>query len=199
MNKWYLYIGVALLLVGACGATVTYAFEGGSATSFVSFLISKGFIPANKAEQALTFAEKLDKVATLEPHASSTPKLITVNVSQLLEFSHRTFTEGDEVQGLLLIVTNESDITQTLEARRQCQVTYKIFDENDTLLFDSASSTPTCASGERVTYLLPARGSRMFEIRHPDSVYHLKPGAYRFELDYPEYGTGELTVTIVEK
>lgn len=129
--------------------------------------------------------------------ASSSP--VAVTVSQLIKFSQLTFQEGGEVEGLLLIVTNQTDATLTLGARRQCQVTYKIFDENDTLLFDSASSTPACASGERVTYLLPAHESRMFEVRHPDSAYHLAAGTYRFELDYPEYGRGERTVTVVKK
>lgn len=165
MNKWYLYIGAALFLVGVCGATVTYVS---------------------------TTDKNTDKSA-------SAPELVTVNVSQLIAFSHLTFKEGDEVQGLLLTVTNESDTTQTFEARRKCQVTYKIFDQSNALVFDSASSTPVCTSGERVTYLMPPHVTRMFEIRHKDSAYHLKPGVYRFELDYPEYGRGDLTVTILKK
>lgn len=199
MSKVYLWIGAALLLVGVCGATVTYAFEGSGAKGLIEFLIAKNIIPADKAEQARMFAEKLDNVTTLEQHASSTPKFATVKVSQLIAFSHRTFNEGDEVQGLLLTVTNESDTTQTFEARRKCQVTYKIFDQSNALVFDSASSTPVCTSGERVTYLMPPHVTRMFEIRHKDSAYHLKPGVYRFELDYPEYGRGDLTVTILKK
>lgn len=167
MSKWYLYIGMALLVTGVAGAVMVF------------------------------IQPQLLEHVTQQQATSTAP--VSVNVSQLIAFSHLTFTEGEDVQGPLLIVTNQTDATLTLGARRQCQVTYKIFDERNTLLFDSASSTPMCASGEHVTYLLPAHETRMFEVRHHDSAYHLVPGTYRFELDYPEYGMGNLTVTIVKK
>lgn len=198
MNKAYLYIGIAFLVVGISGATATYASEGNGIKSFVEFLIAKNIIPESRAPQARNFAEKFDRVAKPGQSASST-KPIEVKVSQLLEFSQRTFKEGEEVQGLLFLVTNPDDTARQFEARRRCQVSYRIYDSSEALLFDSASSTPACQGTERVTYLMQPHQTRMFEVRHSDSAYHLEPGTYRFELNYPEYGKGDLEVTITAK
>lgn len=199
MSKLYLWIGIVFLLVGSSGAAVAYAFEDGSATDFVTFLIARGLIPADRSQQALTIAGKFDEVTVAEKQSASSTKPIGVQVSQLIQFSHLTFKEGADIQGPLLIVTNPDDVVRELTARRRCQVSYKIFDINNTLLFDSATVGEWCTGKETVTYLLPPHGARMFEVTHKDSLYHLKPGKYRFELDYPEYGKGDLTVTVESK
>jgi hypothetical protein len=49
----------------------------------------------------------------------------------------------------------------------------------------------------QVTYALGAGQVRMFPMRHRSTDYTLPAGTYRFELEYPGYGKGDVTITVL--
>lgn len=122
---------------------------------------------------------------------------VQVSVSQLIKYANSEYVEGDDVEGLLLLVENTADAEAVLEAKRKCQVVYRIFSD-EALVYDSATSE-RCKTDERVSYVLGAGKTRMFEVTHASTTHPLPTGTYRFELEYPGYGGGEKTVTILER
>jgi hypothetical protein len=114
---------------------------------------------------------------------------------QLIEHANLEFAAGTDITGPLVIVKNMSASSTVLEAKRQCQVVYRIYDTADTLLYDSAT-TEVCTTDEQITYQLQGHGIRMFPIRHTATAYPLVVGTYRFVLEYPGYGEGSVMVTI---
>ncbi len=168
---------------------------------FVELLIERNIITANYAERARSYARLFSKSA---PSADvSTPGMrdadkVRVTTSQLIRYSNLEFAVGEEIQGLLLLVENSSSTDAILEAKRKCQVTYRIFSDTETLVYDSATEE-RCKTDERVTYLLGAGQTRMFEIKHATSTLALPAGEYTFTLEYPGYGGGDKKVTVVNR
>ncbi len=214
MKKAFFSLLAVVLVAGAvivwAGPVHAQTFVLETTHGFVQLLIDKGIIPealAGKARELASMIEALEGHATTSPAttnsatASSTPQgplnadKVDVSVSQLIENGSLTYNHLEDVKGLLLLVKNTTDQDITLEAKRHCQVVYRIYDANDKLVYDSSTSNQ-CQTNERVTYLLPAGETRMFGVDHPESVHALQPGVYRFELEYPGYGKGDLSVTI---
>lgn len=201
IQKTILALSVAGLLVAGAvwaapvsGPTFTlYTVHG-----FVEMLIERGIISPGFADKARSYANIFSRVDDAEEKAEQSMQnadKVSVSLSQLIQYSKLEFAEGSDVEGMLLMVTNETDAPITLEAKRGCQVLYRIYD-GDTMLFDSATQEK-CKTDERVTYVLEGRKTRMFEIIHRASDYALPVGTYRVELEYPGYGEGERTVTIL--
>jgi hypothetical protein len=164
-------------------------------SGFIDLLISKGIISEAKATQArelAKFAEKIDEAKT--DIAPSTDD-VEVTVSQYIEYGDLTYSTFEDIKGLLLTVKNTSDTAKTLEAKRSCQVVYRIYDDKDVLLYD-ATDEKACQTTEQVTYVLEAGKTRIFPIIHNMDKYSLRTGLYRFEIEYPEYGKGERMITV---
>lgn len=197
-KKTFLYVLAALILLGGVGGAYVASADGGSRmTAFVEMLIEKGIIPSSEAVRARSL------VAFLTGNSQKIPSTlnaehVAVEVSQYIAYANRTYKEGEPVEGLLLRVRNTSTSTIDLEGRRKCHVSYKIWTNDRTLMLYDSATTSACQSGERVRFYLDALGHRTFPITHTSDTYHLKPGSYIFELEYPEYGKGERTVTITK-
>jgi hypothetical protein len=193
---------VSILFVVAVAATtgVVYANTHALYTTqgFVEELISRGIIPSSLAPKARELVQFIGAASTNEG-VDMTPmnaEHVHVRASQLIENSKRTYVKGSDVQGLLVLVENTHTEPITLEAKRRCQVVYRIY-ENDVLLYDSAT-TEKCETTEKVEWMLGAGDTRMFPVKHEADTYTLEPGEYSFELDYPGYGVDTRTVTITE-
>jgi len=205
MNKNMVLGGIVavMLLVGGAWALPVYGgtFQLHTVNSFVEGLIAQGIIPPAMADKARVVAgvfvrtEAASEVPT--PVAGMGAEHVQVSASQYINYSDRTYAPGEDIEGLILLVENTSDETIELEAKRGCQITYRIY-RGDELVFDR-DATERCQTDERVQYLLEARTTRMFPVRYVLEEYgELQVGGYRMEIEYPGYGEGELTFTVVE-
>jgi hypothetical protein len=163
-------------------------------TGLIDLLISKGIIGEAKAEYAHELARLIEQTEDTETTSSSSDN-VEVSVSQYIEYGDLTYTTYEDIKGLLLTVKNTGDTAQTLEAKRNCQVVYRIYDDSEVLVYDSANEKK-CQTKEQVTYMLEAGKTRVFPITHEREKYALRKGTYRFELEYPEYGKGERTIMV---
>lgn len=164
--------------------------------SFTELLIGKGIIPQGVADTARTYANMISRVdrAPAEPTKALNADKVVVSVSQLIDQANLEFAPGKDIKGPLLMVKNTTAEGVTLEAKRHCQIVYRIYTD-DSLMYDSVS-TEKCSTNEQITYMLGAGKVRMFPIMHKATDYALASGTYRFELEYPGYGKGEVTVTV---
>ncbi len=192
-----------VLLAGGLASASSFASsdaEIAGAGDLVEYLIAQKIIPEPFAERARAFARLFSlhdgSQGVTEDRASDVDK-VRVSTSQLIDHANLEYAVGDEVSGLLLLVENTTSIDAVLEAKRGCQVVYRIF-SGEELLFDSAN-TDRCKTEERVSYVLGPGKTRMFEISHASTTQALAAGTYRFELEYPGYGSGEKIVTIMER
>lgn len=198
----YLILAVAALLLGgvvvwaAPLSSTSYALY--TPSGFVDLLVTRGLIPEGLAPKARSLAALLTRNAPAA-HPSQAPMnadKVKVSVSQLIEHGTLTYNRFEDIKGLLLLVQNTTNERITLEARRKCQVVYRVYDAEGALVYDGATSERCRTSTEQVTYDLEAGQTRMFQIVHAQSTHELPPGTYRFEIEYPGYGQGDLTVTV---
>lgn len=197
MKKTILSLAIILVVFVGVGTTVAYASGSLSFVSLVERLIEVGIIPEQKAQEALAAAVRLEPYREQETTSEvMNAQKVDVVVSQLIEHSDLSYKENEPIKGLLLLVKNTTTDATVLEAKRGCQVVYQIYDEDDELVYDGAASE-RCQTDEKVTYLLEGNDTRMFSVSHDSALAPLPVGAYRFELEYPGYGSGEKTVTIV--
>jgi len=189
MNKYTAYLwsfaSVALLVVLAPTATHAGTHSANTFTNFVDALIASNLVDADSAELARTIATHFDSISRVDVH---------IQVSQLIEHADRTYAAGDDVKGLVLIVRNEGETPVTLTGTRNCHVSYTIYQSNE-LLYD-ARQHGICSNRALSQYILAPGAYRMFEIAHPATAWPLDEGTYRFELNYPGYGSEGLVVTI---
>ena len=165
--------------------------------SFVETLIDYGIIPehmANKAREVLGLVERLEVQEQSQEGPMNADK-VSVRASQLINVGNLTFEYGEDVKGLLLLVKNESEADIDLEAKRGCQVIYRVYNADGNELYDSSSESK-CDTNEKVTYRLNAGQTRMFPVTHYDTSYRLEKGTYRVLIDYPGYGSGERTIVV---
>lgn len=199
MKKILTVLVIVLLLAGVSGVVYAQTHTLYTTTGFVEMLIARGIVPQALAEKARSFASAISRVEDVQNSAEApgaqNADNVEVSVSQLIEFSSLTFDAGSDVRGLLLVVKNPTTEVLTLEAKRGCQVQYKIYNRDDQELYDS-STTEACQTEEKVTWKLQPGQVRMFPVSHSALAYPLEPGTYRFELEYPGYGKGDRTVTI---
>lgn len=191
-------ISALILVTGVVWASpVSGTFKLYTVEGFVELLITQGIVPEGAVDKARAFARMISRSDAMQRDAvGQNAEFVEVSVSQLIDMSSRTYAEGEEVNGLILLAKNTSDVQIVLDATRKCQIVYRIF-EGDTLLYDSGT-TEVCKANEKVTYMLDAGATRMFEVKHPVSEYALPVGTYRIEIEYPGYGMGEHTITITE-
>lgn len=185
---------VALVLLVVAFPAYGWTLQIYTMNGFVEHLIEKGIIPERmvpKARELVAAATAVEKAQALETPYSDQ---INVHVSQLIQHASRTYKAGGTIDGLLLLVTNESKEDVYPAAKRGCQVVYRIYKDGK-LLYDSATAG-RCATTERVTYRLTPGQTRMFEITHNAAQYSLAPGSYTFTLEYPGYGSGSLPVIV---
>jgi len=201
-KPFYLGLAVATLLLGgvvvwaAPLSSVPYALY--TPSGFVDMLVARGLIPEGIAPRARSLAALFTR-SVPAAHPSQAPMnadKVKVSVSQLIEHGMLTYNRFEDIRGLLLLVQNTTNDHVTLEARRKCQVVYRVYDVEGALVYDSATSERCRTSTEQVTYDLEAGQTRMFQISHAQSTHELPPGTYRFEIEYPGYGQGDLTVTV---
>jgi hypothetical protein len=184
------------VVVHASGIGKTYTLY--TVPGFVDALIARGIIPeaaAGKARTLMRMVLQSEEQANPQPTGALNADKVRVTVSQLIEQSDLTFDARMDIKGPILLVKNTTKEKITLEAKRHCQVVYRIYDTKDVLLYDSATSKK-CTTDEKVTYPLDAEQTRMFGIMHRTSDYALTSGSYRFHIEYPGYGEGDLTVRI---
>jgi hypothetical protein len=197
--KHYAPIGVAVILLTGIVTTSVYGAEHALYTTsgFIDLLISKGIIPeekVTKARELLTFVVRSEKKEEIQIEKMNADK-VEVTVSQYIENGELTYNAFEDIEGLLLMVKNTTSEGLVLEAVRNCQVTYRIYDVTDTLLFDSGENEK-CKVAEKVTYMLAAGKSRIFEVKHTQNEYSLSAGTYTFEIEYAGYGKGEKEITV---
>lgn len=185
-------VGAVLAVTVLVGVLAAHQAEAISFRGFVDLLIEKGIIKGDKVEVAKKAA---DAVEQAEKYPNST--VVNVEVSQFIQFANREYEEGMDIEGLIMTVTNPTDRPIMLTARRRCAVSYKIHDEGE-VVYDSAK-TEACTTGETVMYRLEALQPRIFRVVHPDSEFHLEPGKYKFEIEYPGYGKGWREITILSE
>ncbi|HCC04946.1 TPA: hypothetical protein DEP58_01405 [Patescibacteria group bacterium] len=162
---------------------------------FIDLLISRGIIATQQVERAREMGAVIMKTEKSETSSNPSPEDITVSVSQFIEHGNLTYNMFENIEGLLLTVKNNGSKAHTLDAKRQCQVVYRIYDEEDSLVYDYADESK-CQTSEKVSYILEAGATRIFPITHDVGKYALKSGKYRFEVEYPGYGKGERVVTV---
>ncbi len=195
MRKLYLLVG-ALVFVSGC--TVAWAAQSSTTHSsstvsgFVDLLIERGIVPEYAVERARELTGAIERI---EEAKKTSGNNVRVKVSQLIEYADLTYAPSEDIKGLLLLVTNETNTTMMMEAKRRCQIIYRIYAADSALVYSSADEQ-RCQTDERVQYTLAAGATRMFEIEHLQSNYSLRPGTYRFVLEYPEYGYGEKLITV---
>jgi hypothetical protein len=184
------------VLVHASPLGQTYTLH--SIQSFTELLIERGIVPGNVAPKAREYARMLslsDSGDVDTRKGALNANKVEVSVSQLIDNANLVFERGDDIKGPLLMVKNISAETVTLEAKRNCQIIYRLYTETDTLVYDSASSK-VCKEATQITYALDAGKTRMFPVRHPKTEYALTRGTYRLEIEYPGYGKGERSITV---
>jgi hypothetical protein len=195
-----------ILLLGLClyGTNVSAnvaTFHLVSMSGFVESLIAKDIISSDMSARARALVRMVE-AGTVQIHKvihTRNADSVEVHVSRLIQYAGGDTTEGNDIEGLLLITKNTTSKPVELEAKRGCQVVYRIYStENDTLLYDSASED-RCVTKEKVTYYIEAGKVRMFEINHRNKDFPLTAGAYRFVLEYPGYGKGERIVNVAHK
>lgn len=176
------------------------AFAQEDLRAFVALLVEKGIIGPAQQERAYSFVEFLGNAGRVTEEAPEGPlnaDKVKVEVSQLIQHGNRTYSEGDEIRGLILTVVNTSNEIIQLEGRRRCVLSYKIYD-GDELVYDSGAHAP-CTGGEKITYQMEPSESRILEMVHTKEAHELKPGTYRAVLEYPGYGSGEREFTVEAK
>lgn len=177
----------------AYGATFQlYTLHG-----FVESLIERGIVPEHMAGKARELANAIQVIDDVHSEEAVVPdhEHVRVSVSQLIEHASRTYRAGGTIDGLLLLATNEHTEDIYPSALRGCQVVYRIYDTDETLLYDRSTAT-SCKTEEEVRYRLAPGQTRMFEVRHTSGLHPLAPGTYTFVLEYPGYGSGSLEVTV---
>lgn len=181
------------------GATVyAQTFELYTASGFVELLIQKGIISPERQEKAREFVNLItrkENAAAVMIAAKNADK-VSVTVSQYIQYGAGEYRQGEDIKGLLLVVTNDTDENLELEAVRRCQVKYRIYSVDEKLLYDSGNKE-SCQTPEKVIYFLEPHQSRMFDVVHAVSELWLSPGTYRFELEYPGYGKGSRTISVI--
>ncbi len=191
----FVFTASCALVVHASGINRTYTLY--TLPGFVDALITRGIVPpaaAGKARELARMITRSEQGATTHKGALNADK-VTVTVSKLIEQANLEYDARVDIKGPILIVKNISSEATTLEAKRRCQIVYRVYDTDDVMVYDSAT-TEACMTNEKVTYPLAAGQVRMFPILHQPSNYPLKAGTYRLELEYPGYGTDDLTITV---
>jgi hypothetical protein len=185
-------VALTLLVVAlpAYGGT----FQLYTISGFVDTLIERGIIPENMATKARELAAVVRVVDDVRMPDVPDQEHLDVSVSQLIQYASRTYEEGEDVRGLVLLATNTHTEDVYPSARRGCQVVYRIY-KDDVLEYDSATRN-ACATDEEVTYRLAPGQTRMFEVSHPALAHPLSSGTYRIVLEYPGYGSGEREITV---
>lgn len=180
---------VALLLV--VGVVYAKQAEALSLRAFVDMLIDAGIIAADKEEQAKRAA------AALEPEPAQAEKEgLAVKVSQLIQYGNLTYAVGDDIEGLVMNIENTTEgELLLLTGRSDCIVSYKLFGDDDELLYDNGESE-ACQSGEQVVFPLQPGEFRILPVTHEYDDYALAPGKYIVKLEYPGYGEGERVITV---
>jgi len=174
----------------AYGGTVElYTLRG-----FVEMLIEKDIVPVHMAEKARELASFISSAEPVVNPRAPYADAIEVSVSQLIEHSFRTYEQGDEIRGIILLAQNTGTQDVYPTAVRGCQITYRIFN-GDELIYDSATRR-SCGTDEMVSYRLAPGQTRMFEVRHKNIDYPLDKGSYRMDISYPGYGEGTRTFTV---
>ncbi len=201
MKKILCVLFVALTFTFVTNQTVHALSSQGfvlySMTGFIEMLIERGIISTEKQETARELGQMFNEseVKNDTKDVAMNADKVSVKVSQFIGESDGVYNQYEDIDGLLLLITNETDEPIMLEAKRGCQVVYTIYDETGTELYTS-KDTDRCTTDERVTYKLAARDTRMFGVTHKQDYYQLRSGTYTFEIEYPEYGKGSKEVTI---
>jgi hypothetical protein len=180
-------LAVALPAYG--GTVELYTLRG-----FVDMLIEKNIVPVDMAEKARELASFISSAESVVHPRAPYADAIDVSASQLIEYSFRTYEQGDEVRGIILLAENTTQQDVYPTAVRGCQITYRIFN-GDEIVYDSATKH-SCATDEVVSYRLAPGQTRMFEVRHKNIDYPLDRGLYRMEISYPGYGKGTRTFEV---
>lgn len=199
MKKVFLAALIGLFMLGVGGSVYVYADDDVSFSQIVELFISLGIIPEEKAENARNAVAGLtgEEVVAPEPEGSMNKEHVEITVSQYIENASLEYAAGEDIVGLILVAKNTHTEPVVLEAKRGCQVVYRVRDRDDTVLYDSRDSEK-CQTEEEVTYLLEAGQPRVFGVEHKQSDYALTPGTYVIEMEYPGYGSGTKTVRIIE-
>ncbi len=162
-------------------------------SGLVEALITQGIISPDRVLQARTYAAVVERVHAVRSHDAH--PTLSITASQLIEHSQLTFGRYEDIKGLVLLAKNDGEATVILTHPEHCPVTYRIYDSEDLMLYDSALRA-ACGEGATVRYTLAPGQVRMFEIEHRHRDQPLRSGSYRFLLYYGSYGSATRTVTI---
>lgn len=199
MKKAFLVVLIGLFILGVGGGVYVYADDDVSFSQIVELFISLGIIPAEKAEKARSAVAGLtgEELVVPEPDGPMNKEYVEITVSQYIENASLEYAAGEDIVGLILIAKNTHTEPVVLEAKRGCQVVYRILDHDGTVLYDNRDSEK-CQTEEKVTYLMESGQSRVFRVDHKLSDYTLALGSYAIEMEYPGYGGGVKNILVRE-
>ena len=198
MKKLFFVLVMACVMGGVVafpGAAHANTFSLYTMEGFVEMLIKSGIIDARAQDRARDIVRALERIEA--QNGAPLPKeapAVSVRVSQYIEHAGRTYSRSSDIEGLLLLVKNESDEPVTLYAYRGCHIVYTISKDGE-VIYDS-QTTPACKAKERVSYILNARDTRMFEMIHRRTDRALQKGEYEIEITYPGYGSGKTVIEV---
>lgn len=195
MKKIALTLVLVAVLLGS-GVLYVRAYASEDLREFVALLIVKGVIAPSQADRAYSFVDIIAGASkeTDEEEGVLNADKVSIAASQLIQFGNREYAQGEDIRGMVLNVTNTTDEVISLEGRRRCILSYKIY-KGDEMLFDSAQHEP-CTGTERVTYQMEGKQTRILEMIHKADALALDAGSYKVVLEYPGYGVGEREFTV---
>ena len=139
-----MFVGLVLWASPVYGGT----FQLHTFTSFVESLIERGIISEGMADKARNIAgivTQIDSGAVAQSTALNASYAV-VSVSQYIQYANHTYTQGDDIEGVILLIENTSEESRMFEAKRGCQVVYALYDEVE-MVYDSAT-TEQCQTDE---------------------------------------------------
>lgn len=97
-----------------------------------------------------------------------------------------TWAEGLNIEGLAVVIKNDTQQRQQITFPTNCWYTYRIYDRvTKRVVFDLGSQQKCMAPGSApgTTFVLAPGESKNIDVLHRDSDFHLRPGSYDMRVD----------------
>jgi hypothetical protein len=163
-----------------------------SLSEIVEFFIALGIIEGEKVAQA---REAVARLAGGEDTMDDAA--ISVRASVLIEHGDRRYEVGEDIEGLILLITNESDETQWISSNPNCRILYTIYDEPDDPVYTNRD-TRACTQEGLTQFALAPGDVQIFEVTHEQDTFPLWRDDYLVRMDYLNYGGGVVWIEVGE-
>jgi hypothetical protein len=153
-------------------------------------LLDRGFIHKEKYAIPLAFIDR-----------AGIPSELKLSVSQYIAHSNRTYSAGDDIVGLLVLITNISTSAVTYTEHHSCPLGYRIYTTDWRMLYNS-DEADRCHASSPITVskviTIDPLDVHAYEIVHSSQQYTLPKGEYIVALSYNGVPAGVKTITITE-